>query len=61
MEKTEYVRHEAVDGIPKSEISSEEHDSNFTEAEYRKIVHRIDRRLVTVVGVCPLRHGISSV
>jgi hypothetical protein len=32
--------------------SEEEYPLEFTEREYRKIVHRIDRRLVTVVGVC---------
>jgi hypothetical protein len=51
MEKTNYAHQEIVDGIPKSPTSSQEHDSVFSEAEYRKIVHRIDRRLVTVVGV----------
>jgi hypothetical protein len=52
MEKSEYEHQEAADGLPKSSISSEENDSIFSEEQYRKIVHRIDKRLVTVVGVC---------
>lgn len=60
MEKNEFAHREVVDGIPKSPISSEEHDSTFSEAEYRKIVHRIDRRLVTVVGVCLMGKSSSS-
>lgn len=32
--------------------SSNEYPLEFTPREHRKIVHRIDRRLVTMVGVC---------
>lgn len=53
MEKDQYAHREVMDGMPKSPTSSQEFDSTFSEAQYRKIVHRIDMRLVTVVGVCP--------
>lgn len=53
MKQDQTAHHEDVDGISKSPAPSRESDATFSEAEYRKIVHKIDKRLVTVVGVCP--------
>lgn len=55
MNKDQYAHEEDMERRPKSPTSSQEYDSIFSEAQYRKIVHRIDRRLITVVGVRPIQ------
>jgi hypothetical protein len=49
LEKKDLVQTEYDGSSPVT--GSDDFALEFTEREYRKIVHRIDRRLVTVVGV----------
>lgn len=42
---------ERIEDIDKPEIHDVDYDEEFTPAEQRKIIHRVDRRLVTMAGL----------
>lgn len=42
---------ERIEDIDKSGINDVDYDEEFTPAEQRKIIHRVDRRLVTMAGL----------
>lgn len=48
---TEDVEHKGTSPASPTYSSEADYESEFSEAEQKKIIHRIDRRLVLVVGV----------
>lgn len=42
---------ERVEDVDKSALNNTYYDEEFTPAEQRKIIHRVDRRLVTTTGL----------
>lgn len=49
VEKSVSVRQ--VEGINQSALDDPDYDEEYTRKEQRKIIHRIDRRLVTMTGL----------
>ena len=45
------AQHLVIDETPPSTVFNEEIQSEFSTQEQKKIIHRIDRRLVTTLGV----------
>ena len=51
LEKHQVDRLEDVEKVPTKDSSDGAFESEFTPTEQRKIIHRVDRRLVVTVGV----------
>lgn len=50
-EKENSTAIERVEDVNQTALSNDDYDEEFTPAEQRKIIHRIDRRLVTMTGL----------